>query len=193
VARQAKQHIRNPANRAASICGRKSVNFVEKDSNVTCEKCKHLAIDGTLERLRFDGKAGEQPNQKGTPQFTELQRKFAASPIVTTNPRQAALDAGYSESFAKAHAHALREQLSPLIMELQEQAKKLSAISVSRVQSELAAMGFANIVDYFHINEETGAMRPKQLHELTRGQAAAIQEVKVMDLVSRGPWQRPTT
>ena len=43
-------------------------------------------------------------------------------------------------------------------------------------------MGFANIVDYFNIDGKTGAMRPKQLNELTREQAAAIQEVKVLDV-----------
>jgi len=182
MARTAKQHIRNPQNGRASICGRKSVNFVEKDNQTTCDVCRNLATDGTLERLRF-GKSGEAPTHKGKPQFTEMQRKFAASPIVTTNVQQAALDAGYSESYAKGHAHALREQLAPLIMEIQEQAKKLSAISVSRVQSELAAMGFANIIDYFHIDDETGAMRPKQLNELTREQSAAIQEIKVLDVL----------
>lgn len=179
--RQAKQHIRNPVNRVASICGRSSVSFVEKDSMATCGKCRQLAVDGTLERLRFDGKAGAQNNNKGRPQFTEMQRKFAASPIVTTNPEKAALDAGYSQSYAKSHARALREQLSPLIMEVQEKAKQLSAISVSRVQTELASMGFANVIDYFNIDPDSGAMKPKGLNELTREQAAAIQEVKLVD------------
>jgi len=73
--------------------------------------------------------------------------------------------------------------MAPLIMQLQERAQKLSAISVAKVQSELAAMGFANIIDYFDIDEESGAMRPKQLNELTREQASAIQEVKLMDYV----------
>jgi phage terminase small subunit len=185
MARKAKQHLRNPKERSASLCGRKSVMFADDVKGVTCAICGSLAVDGTLDELEFEKNQNKFPgaNATGKPRFTEMQRKFAASPIVTTNPVRAMVDAGYSEKHAKAHAHALRKQLAPLIMQNQEAAKKISAISVARVQTELAAMGFANIVDYFNVDPETGAMRPKQLNELTRDQAAAIQEVKVVDYV----------
>lgn len=174
--------MKSPLVARASMCGRKSVPFADKALDVTCGTCQALIADGTYEKQRV-GNKNKHPgaNQTGAPQYTEMQRKFAASPIVTTNPRQAMVDAGYSEKHAKAHAHALRKQLAPLIIEHQETAKKISAISVARVQTELAAMGFANVIDYFTINEETGAMKPKQLNELTREQAAAIQEVKVVE------------
>jgi len=180
-----KSHIKNPRERSASLCGRKSVGWADPPSAADCGACRRMVVDGTLERLEFEHnqKAGQTgSNQAGTPIFTEKQRKFAASPIVTTNPHQACLDAGYSKSYAKGHAHALREQLAPLIMQIQESAKRINAISVAKVQTELASMGFANIIDYFDINEETGAMRPKQINELTREQAAAIQEVKIIDV-----------
>lgn len=167
--------------RAASLCGRKSVKF-GSEAEATCVTCLNLSVDGTLEKLRFEKNANKFPgaNNSGAPKFTEQQRRFAASPIVTTNPKQAALDAGYSASYAKCHAHALRKQLAPLIMEHQETAKKISAISVAKVQSELAAMGFANVIDYFDVRPD-GSVKPKMLNELTREQAAAIQEVKVME------------
>jgi len=112
--------------------------------------------------------------------YTEKQLAFAAHPRVTLNARQAALDAGYSETFARKQAAALRKQLAPLIMDYQERAKMRSAISAARIQTELACMGFANVLDYFHISAN-GKTRPKQLDELTREQAAAIQEVEVID------------
>ena len=164
------------------MCGRRSVDFGER-AEVTCGTCIQCVADGTLEKLEFEAIQIKQKgaNNSGMPRFTEQQRKFAASPIVTTNPKQAALDAGYSRSYAKAHAGALRQQLAPLIMQIQETAKRASAISVAKVQTELAAMGFANVIDYFDIDEESGAMMPKKLNELTREQAAAIQEVKLIE------------
>lgn len=187
MARALKTHIRNPLQRNESICNRMSVGFVDRNSEATCKTCLSLAADGTLAKYeaqkRKKGQKGA--NNTGDPRYTEMQRAFAAHPLVTTNPKKAALESGYSEKYAKAHAHALREQMAPLIMELQEVAARRSAISKSRVQTELAAMGFANILDYFHVDEDTGAMRPKQLNELTREQAAAIQEIKVVEFEGR--------
>lgn len=182
MARAQKQHARNPEQARASLCGRKSVQFKEDPKDVTCTTCQMMIAGGILDSRKLaKGHKQAGANATGQPMYTEMQRKFAASPIVSTNPRQAMIDAGYSEAHAKAHAHALRKQLAPLIVEIQEQAKKISAISVARVQTELAAMGFANVIDYFNIDEDTGKMTPKQLNELTREQAAAIQEVKVVD------------
>lgn len=180
MARAVKTHIRNPRQRNHSICNRMSVLFADSDPEATCKVCQSLAVDGTLEKLRLP-KVQKGANQSGDPRYTEMQRAFASHPKVTTNPKQAALDAGYSPAYAKSHAHALREQLAPLIMDLQELARQKSAISKARVQTELASMGFANILDYFHVDEDSGAMRPKQLNELTREQAAAIQEIKVVE------------
>jgi len=160
-----------------------SVGFAEQGSNASCKTCQALAIDGTLQGLEFEASAekGRGYNNTGKPQLTDMQIKFASHPEVTTNATKAALDAGYSESYAKKNATALRKQLSPMIMENQERARQLSAISSAKIQTELAALGFANVIDYFHIAED-GSIRPKQLNELTRAQASAIQEVKVIEL-----------
>ena len=178
MGRPLKSHIRNPRKRNESLCNRMSVAFSENPEEATCQTCLSLAASGKLEKLRRPRQTGA--NRTGEPQYTEMQQAFAAHPKVTTDPHQAALDAGYSESYAKGHAHALRKQLSPLIMQLQEAAARHSAISKARVQSELAAMGFANILDYFNIDDD-GRMIPKQLNELTREQAAAVQEVKLCE------------
>lgn len=180
MARALKTHIRNPRQRNESICNRMSVKFADNNPEATCKVCLSLAADGTLEKLSLP-KRQKGANNSGDPRYTEMQRDFAAHPLVHTNPRKAAVDSGYSESYAKSHAHALREQLAPLIIQYQEMAAKRNALSTAKVQNELAAMGFANILDYFHVDEETGAMRPKQLNELTREQASAIQEIKVVE------------
>jgi len=160
-----------------------SVSFADQDSNASCKTCQALAVDGTLQGLEFEASAekGRGYNNTGKPQLTDMQVKFAAHPEVMTNATKAAKDVGYSESYAKKNAIALRKQLSPMIMENQERARQLSAISSARIQTELAALGFANVIDYFHIAED-GSIRPKQLNELTRAQASAIQEVKVIEL-----------
>lgn len=184
MGRALKTHIRNPRKRNESLCNRMSVKFEDDPKEASCQVCLSLAAEGRLEELSLPRKQ-KGANQSGDARYTPMQRSFAAHPHVTTNPKQAALDAGYSESYAQNHAYALRKQLAPLIMSMQEAAAKHAAISKSKVQSELAAMGFANIIDYFNVDPETGAMTPKQLNELTREQAAAIQEVKLCEFKGR--------
>lgn len=181
MARKPKTHVRNPRKGREALCGRESVTFAGKGEEFTCKACAIKVADGTLEKLEFAAAKGpKSDNSRGQPRLTPMQKAFAAHPQVTTNAKQAAIEVGYSESFAKSHALALRKQLAPLIMEHQEKAKKISAISVAKVQTELAAMGFANVIDYFDISE-SGRMMPKKLNELTREQAAAIQEVKLVE------------
>ncbi len=182
MARPKATHIKNPEAKRESLCWRKSVDFAKNNSDATCKTCQRLAVDGTLRGKEWAANASkwEGYNNTGEPKFTEKQVAFAEHPKVMVNAKQAAIDAGYSPSFAKSQAKALRKQLAPLIMEYQERAKQIAAISVAAIQTELAGMGFANILDYFIIRED-GAMRPKQLNELTRSQASAVQEVKVIE------------
>lgn len=183
MARTLKTHIKNPKTKKESLCQRMSVEFAKKESRATCKTCRAMAVDGSLRTLEYEHNASKWDgyNQTGEPRYTEKQVKFAQHPYVTTNPRTAALDAGYSKLFAKSNAVALRKQLAPLIIEYQERAKALAAISVARIQTELASMGFANVLDYFNI-APNGELTSKQLNELTRAQAAAIQEVKIIEV-----------
>lgn len=182
MARQLKTHIRNPQAKKESLCQRMSVDFAEKQSLASCKTCRSMAVDGKLRSLEFEHNASkwEGYNNTGEPRYTDKQVKFSRHPQVTTNAKIAALDSGYSEAFAKSGAIQLRKQLAPLIMEYQERAKALAAISVARIQTELASMGFANVIDYFNI-DDNGQLHAKQLNELTRPQAAAIQEVKLIE------------
>ena len=165
------------------MCGRTSVQMAEKDALATCGVCQNLAVSGKLEKERFRKNLlspGRNAHKKGMPKFTERQRAFAAHPEVTMNPRKAAEEVGYSKYYAKSHSLALREQLAPLIMQYQEEAKRRSAISIAKVQQELASMGFANIIDYFDVRDD-GSMLPKKINDLTREQTAAIQEMKMVE------------
>lgn len=142
-----------------------------------------MAVDGSLRSLEAEKNSSKLSgkNNTGEPRYTEKQMKFAQNPQVMTNARSAALAAGYSPAFAKSQSRALRKQMAPVIIELQEKAKSLAAISVARIQTELAAMGFANVIDYFNV-DDNGALHAKQLNELTRAQASAIQEVKLVQV-----------
>lgn len=183
MARQLKTHIRNPQAKKESLCQRMSVDFAKKNSEATCLTCRSMAVDGQLRTLEFDANADKWAgyNRTGEPRYTEKQVKFAQHPQVMTNAKAAALAVGYSTSYATTQSKALREQLAPLIIEIQEKAKALAAISVARIQTELASMGFANVLDYFNV-DDNGALHQKQLNELTRAQASAIQEVKLMEV-----------
>jgi len=181
MSRGRKVHLRNPQHRAEALCNRMSVAFGEGDE-VTCKTCLAVAVGGTMDGpVEAKSVKWEGANNTGEPKYTTMQVKFAAHPQVMSNAYAAAIAAGYSKSYAKSQAIALRKQLAPMILENQERVRTLSAISSARIQSELAALGFANVIDYFHIAED-GSIRPKQLNELTRAQASAIQEVKVIEL-----------
>ncbi|KKN76144.1 hypothetical protein LCGC14_0373390 [marine sediment metagenome] len=182
MARQLKTHIRSPVAKKESLCQRMSVDFVKKNSEATCLTCRSMAVDGQLRTLEFEANAAkwEGYNNTGEPRYTEMQVKFSQHPQVMTNARVAAVESGYSEVFSRTKSVGLRKQLAPLIMEYQEKAKSIAAISIARIQTELASMGFANVLDYFNIAED-GSLQSKQLNELTRAQASAIQEVKVVE------------
>lgn len=184
MAPKLKTHIRNPKAKRESLCQRMSVGFAKNNSEATCRTCQSMAASGQLRTAEFEANElkWEGSNAKGEPKYTERQVKFAQHPFVMTNERQAAIDVGYSPSFARSKSKALRKQMAPLIIELQEKAKQLSAISSARIQTELASMGFANVLDYFNV-AENGALTAKQLNELTRAQASAIQEVKLVEVV----------
>jgi hypothetical protein len=172
MARKTKSHILDVESVARlTLCGRTGVKLSKKPAEATCDTCLSTA-SAKEKRPPVVGRRA--------PEWTEMQLAFAAHPLVSLNPQQAAREVGYSDSFAKKKAHSLRKRMAPLIIEHQERAKMRSAISAAKVQTELACMGFANVLDYFDISDN-GNARPKQLNELTRDQAAAIQEVEVID------------
>ena len=107
--------------------------------------------------------------------LSDKQRLFVAGYLIDLNATNAAIKAGYSKKTAKDIG---AENLSkPLIKaaiqaEMDKKASKFD-ISADAVIQEIAKLAFSNPQDYYHAN---GA--PKEIHELTRDQAAAINTIK---------------
>lgn len=163
-----------------TLCGVKVTDFTPKANNAheaTCKRCvqkvatETLAADANLELMGF----------------SEMEVMFAAHPLVVTNGARAAREVGYSEAVATRQVGSLRRKLWPLIQHFQQQRAERFSISRERIQHELATVGFANILDYIEVDEQTGETRTKMLNELTRDQAAAIQEYSLMPVEKVDP------
>jgi phage terminase small subunit len=163
-----------------TLCGVKATDFTPMANNAadaTCKRCVQKVATETLAQ-------GASLELMG---FSEMEVMFAAHPLVVTNGARAAREVGYSENVATRSIGALRRKLWPLIQHFQQQRAERFSISRERIQHELATVGFANILDYVEIDEETGETRTKMLNELTRDQAAAIQEYSLMPVEKVDP------
>lgn len=163
-----------------TLCGVKVTDFTPMANNAaeaTCRRCVQKVATETLAQNASLELMG----------FSEMEVMFAAHPLVVTNGARAAREVGYSESVATRSIGALRKKLWPLIQHFQQQRAERFSISRERIQHELATVGFANILDYVEIDEETGETRTKMLNELTRDQAAAIQEYSLMPVEKLDP------
>lgn len=163
--------------RHLTLCGRPTgtLAVAEDYKESTCGVCNR-------EHARGNPKGAKQPSahtSDGVPEvqdevYSDKELSFAYHPDVVKNAYKAAIEAGYSESYAQKKSYALRERLYPLIRKVQEQRARKQGISAQRVQEELSNIAFANVLDYVEINEKTGLARPKGLQELTRQEASAI-------------------
>lgn len=169
-----KTHILRPDGER-TLCGRKHNDFLPVVSGPKQATCLLCARRATVEAVAQDS---EIPSRA----FSEREMKFAAHPLVATNPYRAALESGYPETSSRGNAHKMATRLAPLIAVFQKERASRFAISKERVQHELAAIGFANILDYVNIDEETGEVTGKKLSELTRDQAAAVQEYETIPI-----------
>jgi len=169
--------------RHLTLCGRPAdtMAVTKKADQATCSICQR-------EYSKGNPKGAPQPSAlttEGTAppaedKYNDQQIALAQHPDIMKNVMKAMLECGYSKSYAKKHGYAVREKLYPLIREYQEQRARKHGISAARVQSELANIAFANMLDYIEVNEMTGEARPKGIHELTREQAAAIIEYETV-------------
>jgi phage terminase small subunit len=160
-----------------TLCGRPvgTLAVSNKGADITCAVCKREHSRGNAR-----GPTGPVPDKIDSEHlYSDQEIKFANHSDVVTNAFKAALACGYSESYAKKNSSKLRERLFPLIKQVQEKRARKGGISAARIQTELAAMGFSNVLDYVVVDEKTGTTRPKGLHELTRSEAAAIQEYEL--------------
>lgn len=92
---------------------------------------------------------------------------------------QAYIDTGYRVRSVKAAEAAASRLLSNVNVSAEVERRKeeileKQKLTTDKVLRELSLIGFANMADYYHPDG-----RLKEIHELTRDQAGAIQEVNV--------------
>lgn len=110
--------------------------------------------------------------------LSDRQERFAREYVIDLNGTRAAIAAGYSESGAHVEAsHLLRKpKVRKLIDRLQSERATRLGVKADRVVEELARLAFSNMADYMEVDAE-GKPVGLNLRNLTRDQAAAIQEV----------------
>ena len=108
---------------------------------------------------------------------------FAREYVKDLNGKRAAIAVGYSAKTADAAASRLLSnvKVQTLVATLTKKHADKLDLSTEKVLSELSSMGFSNMLDYMKVTQEGGAY--VDLSDLTRGQAAAIQEVTVDEYV----------
>jgi phage terminase small subunit len=104
--------------------------------------------------------------------------RFAREYVIDLNAPRAAIAAGYSEKRAHVTGYQLvaNRRVAKIIERLQTQRASKLEIKADRVAEELARLGFSNMMDYMRIDEE-GKPTGLDLRNLTRDQAACIQEI----------------
>lgn len=106
---------------------------------------------------------------------------FCAHYAISRNASQACLEAGYSVSFARHHAHELtnRTHIQEQLKHLAERATELMAMDVNLVVNELGAIATTRP---FELMEQVGEWwRWKHPDDLTERQHAAVKEIKVLN------------
>jgi phage terminase small subunit len=111
--------------------------------------------------------------------LTNKQRLFVAEYLVDLNATRAATRAGYSIKNAdKIGPENLRKpKIQKAIQEQMDARENRTLITADKVLEELAKIGFSNLADYIQVQRDGTAY--VDLSELTREQAAAVQEITV--------------
>lgn len=111
--------------------------------------------------------------------MTPKQELFAREYLVDSNATQAALRAGYSPQTAESQGSRLLKNVEVAALVAAGRAKLLerAELTAQMVVDELRNLAFSNMLDYMNPDAEGGASW--DLSALTRGQAAAIQELTV--------------
>ena len=103
---------------------------------------------------------------------------FAREYVKDLNGKRAAMEAGYSESTAAAQASRLltKSNVKALVAKLKGKLETKLDISAERTLNEIGLLAFSNMMDYME-KDESGRW-VGSLKNLTRDQAAAIQEIR---------------
>lgn len=113
--------------------------------------------------------------------LTPQQQRFVAEYLIDLNGKQAAIRAGYSEKTADVQASRLLATVkvkAAVDKAIAKRAEK-TGITAERVLEELAKIGFSNMLDYMRPGADGDPYL--DFSQLTRDQAAALQEVTVED------------
>lgn len=123
--------------------------------------------------------------------LTDKQKMFIAEYLSDGrfNASAAAKRAGYSDSFSTSGVYVLLKEPAIKTQIDKEMAERFAALSITkeRVLEEISKMAFANVGDYYKI--EDGVHILKDISELTREETAAIIEINsngVIKLADKG-------
>lgn len=109
--------------------------------------------------------------------LTMREQSFIVHPDVFSDPIKAAKEVGYAATTAQAKAHIMRKDLLFFILPLHEARLEKTGITVDRIKDELAAIAFANEVDYYDTADtDTGTV--KYVRDLTRLPPAMQRAIK---------------
>lgn len=116
------------------------------------------------------------------------QLKFCQEYITDLNATQAAIRSGYSKKTAKFMASRLLTNVNvqPYIQKLMDRRSTKVEVTAENVIKELSKLAFSNMIDILNINKNTGEALI-DLSNLTREQAAAIQEYTVDEYFEHDP------
>jgi len=106
------------------------------------------------------------------------QELFAREYVIDLNGTRAAIAAGYSDRTANEQASRLltNRRVQSLVAKLQSQRASKLDLKAQDIVEELRRLAFSNMSDYMEIDED-GKPKGLNLANLTRDQAAAIQEI----------------
>jgi len=124
-------------------------------------------------------KAGDKKTKAKKRALTPKQQRFCREYLIDMNATQAYIRAGYkvSEKVAGTAGPRLMENVGVAAAIKKALGRKLEKIEITSdaVLQEAAKVAFANMLDYLKIQEDGSVV--VNLKDLTRAQAAAIQEV----------------
>lgn len=124
--------------------------------------------------------------------LTPKQRMFVAEYLANgLNATKAALSAGYSKdtAYSIGAENLSKPEIQKAIEKKQGPRLAKLEITAERVLNELALMGFANMRDYMAVDEQ-GRLTEFDYGEMTRDQAAAIQELTIDTTGGAGDGER---
>lgn len=111
--------------------------------------------------------------------LTAMQRRFVEEYLIDLNGTQAAIRAGHSKKTAAQIAHNnLKKPNIQAAMKIEQDLRtRRVGVTVDRIVTELAKIGFANLIDYVTINDQGDAF--VDFSKVDRDQMAAVIEISV--------------